>query len=397
MAGAGQLARAGALVERDVDDGRERDAAGGRLHEPVQVVDHLGGSGALERVRAQRVADLAHRRGRIHPAPADVADHDPDAPVRQPEGVVPVAAGVVARVARHVAHDELEPGQIGERRRQQRALERFGDGVLAREQPRVVEREAGAAAELQRQLELARRVLAPGLGPHERHRAERAVAGDQRDHHRRVHLEFADEPALLVVQRRGLHQRRVDDRVQLRAAGADHVRRAGWGVRIRRVALLELARPADLVRVDVRHGGLLAGRELHRAPVGQPRDGELGDLLERVDRIHRRDQHLARGVQERVCLLAPAALGDVTEQPGDALGLPVRPADGPRACVQPALAAVGQRDPQVELVGGAVADRVLDQPAQRHAVIGMDDPLEEVVDARRLCAARESVERAHVV
>ena len=181
------------------------------------------------------------------------------------------------------------------------------------------------------------------------------------------------------------------------AAGADHVRRAGWGVRIRRVTVLELARPADLVGVDVRHGGLLAGRELHRAPVGEPRDGELGDLLERVDRIHRRGEHLARGVEERVCLLALAALGDVTEQPGDALGLPVRPADGARACVQPALAAVGQRDPQVELVGGAVADRFLDQPAQRHAVIGMDDPLEEVVDARGLCAARESVERAHVV
>ena len=219
-------------------------------------------AGALERVGAQRVADLAHRRGGLHPAPADVADHDPEAPVGQLERVVPVAARVVARVAGDVADDELVAGQLRQRGRQQRALQRRGGRVLAREQAGVVEREPGAPAELLGELELARRVLAPGLRPDERHRAERAAAGGQRDDHHRVHLQLADELDLLLVERGGLQQRAVDHRVELGAAAADHGGRAGRRVGIGRVALLQLARPADLVGVDVGDRDLLvaAGR-----------------------------------------------------------------------------------------------------------------------------------------
>jgi hypothetical protein len=65
--------------------------------------------------------------------------------------------------------------------------------------------------------------------------------------------------------------------------------------------------------------------------------------------------------------------------------------------VQPALAALGQRDPQVELVRRAVLDRRGDQPAERLAVLGMDDPVEEILHAAGLDPAREPVERAHVL
>ena len=79
--------------------------------------------------------------------------------------------------------------------------------VLAREQAGVVEREPGAAADLLGQFELARRVLAPRLGPDERHRAQRAAAGGERDDHHRVHLQLAHELDLLLVERGGLEQR----------------------------------------------------------------------------------------------------------------------------------------------------------------------------------------------
>jgi hypothetical protein len=86
------------------------------------------------------------------------------AAVAQREGVVPVAARVVAGVARQVADGELMAGDLRQRGGQERSLEGLRGPVLAGEQPRVVERQPGAAAELLGQLELARGVLAAGLG-----------------------------------------------------------------------------------------------------------------------------------------------------------------------------------------------------------------------------------------
>ena len=194
----------------------------------------------------------------------------PKRPSREPERVVPVAAGVVARVRRHVADDELEPGELGQVAGQQRALQGLGGAVLALEQPRVVEREAGAAAELLGQLELARGVLAARLRPHEGDRPERALAGGERHDHHAVHLQLAHEPHLLLVERRRLQQRAVDHRVELRAAAADDRGRAGRRVRVGRVLLLQLARPADLLRIDV------GDRDLAVAARAGPRTSRRG-------------------------------------------------------------------------------------------------------------------------
>jgi hypothetical protein len=364
----------------------------------VQVVDHLARAGsALERVGAQRVADLAHRGRRLDPAPADVADHDPEAPAGELERVVPVAAGVVARVAGHIADDELVAGQLRERGREQRALQGRRRGVLAGEQAGVVERDPRPPADLLGELELTRGVLAAGLGPDERHRAERAAARGERHDHHRVHLQLADELDLLLVERGGLEQRAVDDGVELGSAGADDRGRAGRGVRIRRVALLQLVRPADLLRIDVGDGDRVAVvGELHRAPVRERGNGEAGDLLERLNRVQRLRQHLAGGVEEGVRLLALAALGDVAQQPGDALRAAVR-LDRAGAGVQPAQALVREQDPQVHLIRRPVLQGLLDVPAHLLAILGLDDAVDELLDTGWLVAAREAVERSHVV
>ena len=94
-------------------------------------------------------------------------------------------------------------------------------------------------------------------------------------------------------------------------------------------------------------------------------------------------------------LLALAALGDVAQQAGDPLRAPVG-LDRARARVQPAQALVGQHDPQVHLVRRAVLERGLDVPAHLLAIVGLEDA-QEVLDAGRLVAAGQAVERAHGV
>ena len=266
VAGAGQLALAGRGVEHDVDDRDERDRARRGGDERVQVVDHLGRPGALERVGAQRVADLAHRRGRVHPAPADVADHDPEAAVGEPERVVPVAAGVVARVAR----------RRSARRARSRAARAASAGSSARWSVSAVAcsransrawssaspaRRPSSSASSSSRVEYWRpdsahtNVIAPSVRP----RAASGTTITECICSSRTSWICSSSSAAASSSAR------VDHRVELRAAGADHRGRAGRRVGVGRVALLQLARPAHLLGVDVGDRDLLVAAAGRRA------------------------------------------------------------------------------------------------------------------------------------
>ena len=77
-----QLARR--RIEVEVDE-RRAEALVEMVGEPVQLAHDLRRLEAVDRVRAQRGAQLAHRRGGLEAAPDDVADDDADAAVGQRE------------------------------------------------------------------------------------------------------------------------------------------------------------------------------------------------------------------------------------------------------------------------------------------------------------------------
>ena len=188
----------------------------------------------------------------------------------------------------------------------------------------------------------------------------------------------------------------VDLRVELGAAATDHRGRAGRRVGVGRVALLQLTRPADLLGIDVGDRDLALIGELHRAPVGQPGHGQARDLLEHLDRVQRGGEDLAGGVEELARVLAGTAVGDVAQQARDAFRAAV---GDDRACpgAQPAQPLVGEHDPHVDLVRRPVLQRRSDPLAHLLAVIGVQDAIQEIAEAARLGAARETVHRAHVV
>ena len=81
------MARAGearaACVELDLGVGERRPARGlDLLGERVKTLDQAGGPEQDPRQCADRAAELAHRAGRLDTAADDVADHDPDRPLR---------------------------------------------------------------------------------------------------------------------------------------------------------------------------------------------------------------------------------------------------------------------------------------------------------------------------
>ena len=132
------LARAG------VDDGvDERRAA--RARDAVRVareqLQHARRRAPLERVGAQRAAQLAHRRGRLRPVPDDVADRDPQPPAGQLERVVEVPArgGAVGRRAGSAPRARARPA-CGSDVGQQRLLQRQRQVVLGLVAPRAPER-----------------------------------------------------------------------------------------------------------------------------------------------------------------------------------------------------------------------------------------------------------------
>ncbi len=112
MARGGDFAGTGREVEHDVHDGRATSASARLVDQRVQVPEHRSGAGALERVRAQRVADLAIVAAASSPRPPTSPITIPIRPSGSRKASYAVTARVVALVARHVPDRELVAGQL---------------------------------------------------------------------------------------------------------------------------------------------------------------------------------------------------------------------------------------------------------------------------------------------
>ena len=100
--------------------------------ERVERVEQRAGREARRGERAERAAQLAHDGGRLDPAAHDVADDEGGGLLLvEPEGVIPVAADLVAGLRRAV--EDLDAQVRGQRRvaGEQAALQELGDLVLA--------------------------------------------------------------------------------------------------------------------------------------------------------------------------------------------------------------------------------------------------------------------------
>ena len=137
-------ARVAQRARRGIDDhvgGGRHPAARDRLQHAVQALERVPGRMAVERVRAQAGAQLAHERRRPQPVAGDVPDGEADLAARQVDDVVPVAADLVA--GREVARRGVDADEVGQAVGQQAALQRDRAAMLAIErveQPRAVDR-----------------------------------------------------------------------------------------------------------------------------------------------------------------------------------------------------------------------------------------------------------------
>ena len=129
VAGADHPKRLLGGVEHQV--GRRRHRGRAQLQQQaVEAPDDRRGAVAVERVRAQRRAQLRHERRRRQPAPDDVAHRHRHAAPAEREDVVPVAAEA-RRIRRgQVARGDLDTGDGLQLLREQRTLQRRGEPLL---------------------------------------------------------------------------------------------------------------------------------------------------------------------------------------------------------------------------------------------------------------------------
>ncbi len=130
MAGGAEGHLAGLAVEHQVEHGCHHLLHAAH-HEPVDPGHNVGRRGLHQPVGAERVAELAHRRGRAEAVARHVAHHQRHAAVGALEHVVPVAPDRRAARARQVAGGQLHALDRRQPLRQEAALERLGDRVLA--------------------------------------------------------------------------------------------------------------------------------------------------------------------------------------------------------------------------------------------------------------------------
>ena len=125
-----------------------------------------------------------------------------------------------------------------------------------------------------------------------------------------------------MLPHEGIDQLVGDHRHQLGHAGADHRADARRGVEVGREPLAQAARHLHLRRIHVRdgEGAELAVRieQLHGAPVGELRDGGLGDAADRLLDVERAAQELA-GLGEEPRARRSQLLGIVRTGPRERL------------------------------------------------------------------------------
>ena len=188
----------------------------------VELGEHLGRRAAAGVAdAAQQAADLAHRRGGPHVVADDVADGQHRGAAGLQERVVPVAADLGALGGRHVADDDLALVRL-RRLGEHAALQRVGQRALLAEQPGVLQRQPRAPADLDRRLHLGRRLRAAGAGVNSPSAPMVCPRADQRDDHRRAHVQPGQRLPRGRVGKRPLDVRPVHVRHHHRLAGAQH-------------------------------------------------------------------------------------------------------------------------------------------------------------------------------
>ena len=165
--------------------------------------------------------------------------------------LVPVPSHLEARSRGLVAGGEAHALHLRQGLRQQRALQGHRGVVLAPEEDGVVDRHRRPPRQVLGELEVGFVELAVGIGADQGEGAEDPVAGDKGQDHRRGEAQLPHQPQVLLVLGR-LHQHLLGDLgIDLGLPGADHVRRAGLGVRVRRIAGPQVMGQLDLIGVDV--------------------------------------------------------------------------------------------------------------------------------------------------
>ena len=192
-------------------DGSDRSEAGlvDAVREPVEPAEQLGRAVDDEPERADRAAQLPHRRSGLHAAPDHVADHDEDAAVVALDDGVPVAAHLEVGAAGQIAHRGRHRRALHLRAAEQAQLERLRSLALALVQPRVLDCHRRLAAQIPGQLELVLSV-GPVASRAQRQHAERAPAERQRRADQRPRPEHRLQRVGLVAEPELGPRRRAD-------------------------------------------------------------------------------------------------------------------------------------------------------------------------------------------
>ena len=283
----------------------------------MQGREHLGRRAAADRRRAQGVAGQRRDAGCARAFAADVADHEHRAVLVVVEHVVEVAAHLVQLAGGRVERLHLDAGDLRQRLRQQRPLQGVRDPGSLGVETRVLHGGAGAPAEPHGESEIGLRQASARTGGDERDRAQRPCRRGQRhdDHGGCLHL--AQQLQMRAVARVGGEGIRLDVRVEARLPAADHLRHPPGIIRRGVVAAVEFFRQRDLARVGVMNGHAFdlpaLAQYVDGAPVGDLRDGQARDLLQRLGVIHRGGEHAAGLGHEAFRQLCALDLGDVLE------------------------------------------------------------------------------------
>ncbi len=210
----------------------------------------------------------------------DVADREEVVLAGLPR-VVEVAAHLGALAGRPVARDDLGAGRLRQRARQEALLQGVGDVVLDAVEARVVDREGRAPREVLGDRELLPAEPPAGVGDRERERPEHPAVGCERRDDRGAHAEHARHRHELLVGRLLLGEPTRDVLDQLRMARGERAGDPARGLRPDGPALVHAAGEPRQRRVGVGNADvadLAVVEHVDRAPVGEPRDGELDEL-----------------------------------------------------------------------------------------------------------------------
>lgn len=268
----------------------------------VQVEDGLAGLEdlAMERLDlrrqvfaenlAQSAAEVCFGRSPIHPCQGVVHAHVVEARIHEREA------------DRSGSEEGVDYGQ--------RLLRFVPCRLCVAIKLRIVDRDRRAPREVLRHFEVRLVVAAAALRRNECDRSENSVASDERNAHRRLQPElFENLRKFGHLGRRRLEQLVGNLGEELRPARADDVGDAVRSIRIGRIPLPQLVRPAHLLGVHVRHGQPAERTVLldhvDRAPVGEAGDRERRDVGQRRLVVQRRAEQFARLRDEPLILREP--------------------------------------------------------------------------------------------